>query len=153
MDKAEISREKVDRVLFKFLQSVYLFEKREMSLFGISWDEVYLLQLLARHSRMRVSELAAELKVKAFTASRMITKLCNQRFVERNHSTDDNRVIFVSLTSLGRHKINQIEEYNYEVVCSRIEMLKDIDINVLMRSIEKLDDFLGLTSSERSSSL
>lgn len=145
MEKCGIPREKVDRVLFQFLQSVYLFERRETSLFGISWDEVYLLQLLVRQNRMRVSELAAKLKVKAFVASRMVTRLCEQNLVERIHSTSDNRVILVSLTPLGKQKILQIEDYNYQMVCSRIEMLQDIDINVLMHSIEKLDDFLGLT--------
>ena len=59
----EIEKKRVDDALFAFLQSVYLYEKRETQQFSVNWDEVYLLQLLLRTRGMGFSELREQLKV------------------------------------------------------------------------------------------
>lgn len=148
MSKIELSQERINEVLFRFLQSVYLFEKREASLFSVSWDEVYLLQLLARHGSMTVTELAEKLKVKNFTASRMITRLSNQKLVVRERSLEDRRVVNVSITSPGIEKIRQIEEFNYQTILANIDILEEKGIQTLMDSIERLDILLGLNEEE-----
>jgi DNA-binding MarR family transcriptional regulator len=91
------------------LQSVYLFEKRETTLFSVSWDEVYLLQLLARKNPMTVTELAKKLKVKNFTASRMITRLADQKLVLRKQSTEDRRVMEIFLTTQGEIRFRRLK--------------------------------------------
>ena len=114
----ELNQERINEILFLFLQSVYLFEKREAYLFSVSWDEVYLLQLLARKNPMTVTEIAKKLKVKNFTASRMITRLADQNLVFRKQSTEDRRVVEVSITPQGLNKINVIEDFNYNTILS-----------------------------------
>ena len=146
MANEEMTQERINDVLFRFLQSVYLFEKREISLFNVTWDEVYLMQLLVRQYSMTVSELADKLKVKAFTASRMITRLCSQNLVTREQSSCDRRVIKVSITSNGIQKIQEIEAFNNNMIRSNIGSLGNMDIQTLMSAIEKLDDLLGLTN-------
>ena len=144
MANIEIAPAQINDVLFRFLQSVYLFEKREQSLFDVSWDEVYLLQLLVRQHPMTVSELAEKLKVKTFTASRMITRLSSQNLVIREPAADDRRRVKVSITPYGLEKIRQIEAFNYHTILSNIHTLGDMEIRTLMKSIEKLEDLLGL---------
>lgn len=139
-----LDKDRIDEILFRFLQSVYLFEKREASLFAVSWDEVYLLQLLARNGPMTVTELANKLKVKNFTASRMITRLATQDLVLRTPSTDDRRQVEVSITPQGQHKIQEIEDFNYHTILKNIGTLGEQEMQVLMRSIENLNILLGL---------
>jgi DNA-binding MarR family transcriptional regulator len=141
---SQIPKERVDQVLFKFLESVYLFEKRETALFGVTWDEVYLLQLLLKHGPMAVSELAGKLKMAAFMTSRMVTRLAAKNFTKRDKTSGDRRVTIVSITDIGKQKIDVIEGYNYQVVSSSFANLANIDIQNLMGSIEKLDEVLGL---------
>lgn len=144
MDISNIPKERVDKVLFKFLESVYLFEKRETALFGVTWDEVYLLQLLIKHGPLAVSELAGELKMAAFMTSRMVTRLAAKNLTKRDKTSGDKRITLVSITVGGKRKIEEIERYNYQVVSSSIANLANIDIQNLMGSIEKLDEVLGL---------
>lgn len=144
MNISHIPKERVDQVLFKFLESVYLFEKRETALFGVTWDEVYLLQLLIKHGPLTVSELAGKLKLAAFMTSRMVTRLEAKNLTKRDKTSGDKRVTMVSITADGERKIEEIERYNYQVVSSNIANLANIDIQNLMRSIENLDEVLGL---------
>lgn len=144
MSNIEFSRERINDILFLFLQSVYLFERRESSLFSVSWDEVYLLQLLARKNPMTVTELARKLKVKNFTASRMISRLADQDLVVRQQSSDDGRIVEVYITRQGLEKIKEIEDFNYKTILSNIDILGEKEVQTLMDSIEKLDILLGL---------
>lgn len=144
MSNIELSRERINDILFLFLQSVYLFERRESSLFSVSWDEVYLLQLLARKNPMTVTELARKLKVKNFTASRMISRLADQDLVVRQQSSDDGRIVEVYITRQGLEKIKEIEDFNYKTILSNIDILGEKEVQTLMDSIEKLDILLGL---------
>ncbi len=144
MSNIELNQERINEVLFNFLQSVYLFEQREASLFLVSWDEVYLLQLLARKNPMTVTELAMKLKVKNFTASRMITRLADQGLVVKKQSTEDGRLVEVSITPQGRNKIQEIEAFNYHTILANIDTLGENKVQILMNSIENLDILLGL---------
>lgn len=144
MSNIEFSRERINDILFLFLQSVYLFERRESSLFSVSWDEVYLLQILARKNPMTVTELARKLKVKNFTASRMISRLADQDLVVRQQSSDDGRIVEVYITRQGLEKIKEIEDFNYKTILSNIDILGEKEVQTLMDSIEKLDILLGL---------
>lgn len=144
MSNIELSRERINDIFFLFLQSVYLFERRESSLFSVSWDEVYLLQLLARKNPMTVTELARKLKVKNFTASRMISRLADQDLVVRQQSSDDGRIVEVYITRQGLEKIKEIEDFNYKTILSNIDILGEKEVQTLMDSIEKLDILLGL---------
>lgn len=144
MSNIEFSRERINDIFFLFLQSVYLFERRESSLFSVSWDEVYLLQLLARKNPMTVTELARKLKVKNFTASRMISRLADQDLVVRQQSSDDGRIVEVYITRQGLEKIKEIEDLNYKTILSNIDILGEKEVQTLMDSIEKLDILLGL---------
>ncbi len=144
MVNIDLNQKRINEILFLFLQSVYLFEKREASLFSVSWDEVYLLQLLARKNPMTVTELAKKLKVKNFTVSRMITRLADQNLVLRKQSTEDRRLVEVSITSQGLSKINEIETFNYNTILANINTIGKNEVQILMNSIENLDILLGL---------
>lgn len=144
MQNDEITKSEVDTALYKFLQSIYLFERRESTLFGITWGETYLLHLLKRAPGMPVSEVARQLKVQDFFASRMITKLSKEGLTRREGSQGDRRVVKVFLTDTGKQKLNEIENYNYSIISTRSENVPIPDVKVLMKSIEQLGTFFGL---------
>lgn len=140
----EIEKERIDEVLFRFLQSVYLFEQREKELYGVTWDEVYLMQLLIRNQSLTVSELSRKLNTKAFTTSRMISKLNKENLVIRESSTKDKRIVNVAITAQGIKLIKEIENYNYKTIIANIKKLKGMDIHTMMNGIEQLDILLDL---------
>jgi DNA-binding MarR family transcriptional regulator len=140
----KLDKEKVDAALFEFLQSVYLFEKRETAMFGISWDEVYLLQLLIREPGLCVSDIATKLKIEKFVASRMLTRLGEKSLVRRDASVQDKRSVKLYITSEGENKIAEIEEYNYNTVALQTENMTEQEMLFLLKSLEQLPALLNL---------
>ncbi len=141
-----MDKEEIDQILFKFLQSIYLFERREASLFDVTWDEVYLLQLLIRQPGMPVSVLSRQMKLVDFVVSRMITRLAKSGLVRRESSKVDKRVVQVYITEAGKAKVEAIEQFNYQTVSAQLPRLGDQEIEVLMQSIGNLNEFLGLNA-------
>ena len=139
-----ISEQQVNDALFSFLQSIYLFEQREVERFNVDWNEVYLLQLLIRYPGMRISEISNRMSVKDFVTSRMVTKLEKAGLANRIASKTDKRVVEVFITSEGRAKIRSIEDFNYSAVSSSLHHFTPEQIHMLLNTIRQLDTLLNL---------
>ncbi len=139
-----LSKENVDSALFTFLKSIYLFEQRERELFGVSWKEVYLMQLLKREGKLSVTQISKKLKIEDFQASRTISKLFLGNFVSREKVKGDNRLVLVGITERGLKKIEMIEQFNYEMVVSQLNDYPNSEKQILLEMIENLDKILGL---------
>ena len=139
-----LSKENVDSALFTFLKSIYLFEQRERELFGVSWKEVYLMQLLKREGKLSVTQISQKLKIENFQASRTISKLFLGNFVSREKVKGDNRLVLVGITEKGLKKIEMIEQFNYEMVVSQLNNHPNSEKQILLEMIENLDKILGL---------
>ncbi len=139
-----IPEQQVNEALFSFLQSIYLFEQRELDMFGVDWGEVYMMQLLLRQPGMRISELSSRMKVKDFVTSRTVTKLANAGLLQRIASTKDKRVVEVYITDAGKAKIASIEKFNYAAVSANFEHISKEQLLLLMNTIGQLDKLLNL---------
>ncbi|BCJ93941.1 hypothetical protein acsn021_15100 [Anaerocolumna cellulosilytica] len=143
-----IDRQTVDAALFAFLKSIYLFEKREFDLFGIAWDEVYLLQLLVRYPGICITQLSDKLCVKKFVISRMLTRLEKAGLTSRESGHTDKRIVNIYITKAGKSKLEDIEAYNYKTVCAQFDKLSENSLRTLLHSISNLDELLNLTDTE-----
>lgn len=139
-----VNKEIIDEVLFKFLKNIYLFQRKENILFKLTWDEIYMLQLLSRQQGMQVSVLSRQLKLQDFVTSRMITKLAKDGFVIRKTSEIDRRAVLVYITERGKAKIGEIEDYNFKTIDSCSDKLPAEDLALLISSVDKLGELLGL---------
>ena len=68
---------------------------------GVGGVQMWALWEIARAGRMRVSELAQKLSIHQSTTSNLLDKLERQRFIRRERSTTDQRVVQVVLTENG----------------------------------------------------
>ncbi len=142
--KSIIERSVVDAALYEFLKSIYLFERRESSLFGVSWDEVYLMQLLERSPGVRLTQLADALRVPKFTASRMLTRLESDGLLRREGNAGDRRAVHVYITEAGQEKVSRIQDYNYETIVRQAARLPEALPQQLMEAITQLPALLDL---------
>lgn len=139
-----IKKEEINATLFSFLKSIYTLQTVEQDLFGVSWQEVFLLQMINRNPRMRVTELTERLRVKKFATSRLVTKLEKLGLVDKISNESDKRVVFVEITSAGKQVIEEIEEYNYQLIASQFENFEKEDLMVILNSISSLDKVFNL---------
>jgi DNA-binding MarR family transcriptional regulator len=80
-----------------------------VELFGSGKDalepgQVDTLDLLVKRESWRMSELADALRVDPSTATRAVQRLTRAGLARRATSTDDGRVVMVSITTLGRER-------------------------------------------------
>lgn len=141
---SNLDKDKMNEVLFHFLESIYLFEKREMDHFDINWDEIYLLQLVKRNPGQKMVDLSEMMKVKPFVMSRMITRLERAKLLKRMTSLQDKRVTHIHLTDTGLAKIQEIELYNYETLRKQLLTYSPEELSVIMRTLKNLNTILGL---------
>lgn len=143
-----IDKHEVDAALFEFLRSIYHFEHRETEMFGVTWNEVYLLHLLIRHPGIRVSSLSKRLQLANFATSRMITRLEKAGYVHKEHYENDKRVVVLHITDAGRAKVDAIEQYNYKVVAAHFNTMPEHALRSLLEAVSKLGTLLNVEQGE-----
>ncbi len=136
------SREEMDEVLFRALRAVFQFERLKVALFGLTFEEIYLLQFLRRESLSRVSEIATEMKTPISTLSRTIGRLQKRGLVSRKQSSCDKRVMLVSLPAKGKKMVLDVEAHSFEMITKNMETFSLNDFRAFLKTANALETIL-----------
>ena len=90
---------------------------------GLFAGQEQVLDALASHGALTIGELAALLRVRAPTASKMVTRLAALGFVQRDTIQNDARTVRVRLTRKGRMAVTRLQGLWDEV---ERDLLKDL---------------------------
>jgi len=137
------SNQKLYNDLYGFLRATYHYERKLSAAFDLGCREIYVLQYLRSKSPTRITEIAKELNLPMFTASRMIHRLETKRFVQKIQDTMDHRNIFVSLLPDGDRIVNEIENQLFEQI--NASKFSREEVQAFLRTAEKLSDLLEVT--------
>lgn len=135
---AEYDKKRISESIYRFLESLYFFEKQEEEKFGLTRDEIYLLQIISSNPGMRVTDLANRMKIEVFSISRMLSKMEDLELLQRANSTKDKRSYTFDITERGTNTISEIEAYSNVILVSRLEVIPREELAIIL-SI--LDDF------------
>lgn len=120
----------MDKAIFHLiLNCAKLFELRiasELRSEKIQHGQAMIIQLLANHDNLTVSEIARNIDVKGSTATVMIQSLVKLNFVERKRSEVDERVVNIKLTEKGKKIVDLVNNcwQNLEQ-----DLLKSVPLN------------------------
>ena len=90
----------------------------------------------------KVSEIAEDLGITLPSVTVGINKLMKKGYVEKIRSEEDARIVYVSLTRMGK-KIDSVHRYFHEsMVRSIIRDMSEEEQQALYKGIMKLDQFL-----------
>ena len=102
------------------------------------------LQVLAQHENgMTMGELSRTLHVRPPTASKTIARLNAQGLVEREGNSPDGRVVRVSLTPLGREKLERIDQVTDQLEGELVDLFDNKDARRLRKSLRRIAKQLG----------
>lgn len=87
-----------------------LLVRRQNTQYALSRAQTSILYTLACHGRLRMSDLARMENVRVPTTSNSVNVIENMGYVERKPDEADRRGVCVSLTDLGRARIDQVLE-------------------------------------------
>src|SRR4030042_3184265 len=106
---SDLPRQQMEELLYQALRAIYLFERVEIERFGLNYQQIYLLKFLKRKSPFRISDIAGELRIPAFSATRLIKELESKKLLLRCKAIKDRRNIFIRLSPAGEDMIRRIE--------------------------------------------
>jgi MarR family transcriptional regulator, organic hydroperoxide resistance regulator len=142
---AGLNKNQIEEILYHALRTIYIFERVEIEVFGLTYQQMYLLKFLKRTSPLRVSETAALLRIPVFTATRLTTQLEKMKLLVRSRDMKDRRNIFIKLSREGEEMVHRIEEHTLDMILSRMSEYNAEQIQVMVEVIKNIDVILGVS--------
>jgi MarR family transcriptional regulator, organic hydroperoxide resistance regulator len=105
---------------------------------GVSGAQLWLLAEIRRRPGIRVTELARSMAVHQSTASNLIERLETDGLLLRQRSSQDQRVVNLSLTRAGRATVARAPRPVYGVLRDALSGLEHADLAQLRGLLEKL---------------
>ncbi len=127
------------------LRTIYHYEKLLESKTGLDFQKLYLLLHLVNESPLRLTEVAKELNIPMFSASRLVDRMVSLGLVGKVQDESDKRSISISLQPQGRALIDDLEYRSYDRIQKNFSDLKDDDFNLVMQVVEKLHRILEVS--------
>ncbi len=140
-------RDAIKGLLFNVLRAVYRLEQYEVNKFGLTFQQIYLLKFLTQNPAIAISEIANEMRMKLFTATRLADQLETRGLIERKKSSRDRRIVHVTLSKKGRHRINRIDENALDIILENIGRYSEETIKAFFLTSEHFEDILNVEES------
>lgn len=138
-------RSKIDNILFQVMMTFYHSERDVQNQFGVDYQQIYAMQYLLRHPNSCVTDIAEELAIPLFHASRLLRRLSEQGLVMKKQSVEDRRTTLINLTPDGINLVKRIEERSYRMLLDNTQKLSDDEIKAFFTVAEDLHKVLGVT--------
>jgi DNA-binding MarR family transcriptional regulator len=104
----------------------------------ITKPQLFLLYVIQRNERCRLSKLAEKIEVKPSAITVMINRLEKAGYVKRTHDTVDRRSVLVELTLSGRKVLEETMQKRNEILKKQLSQLKPEEVQLLAELLEKL---------------
>ncbi len=140
-----LTRIQIDDDLYLLLRAIYHYEKLLESKTGLDFQKMYLLLHLVNESPLRLTEVARELNIPMFSASRLVDRMVSMGLISKVQAESDKRSISISLEPQGRALIDDLEHKSYDRVQKDFSDLKEEDFNLVRQVMEKLHRILEVS--------
>jgi len=114
---------------------------------SMTMAQAKVLFLLKTTGPVRLSEIAARLRVSASTMSQMVERLVEQGSVSRLDDPADRRQVIVGLTARGEAQMDRLRELGSRQLQDTLARIDDADLPAIERVIEILID--GMAQAPR----
>ncbi|MFD1735226.1 MarR family winged helix-turn-helix transcriptional regulator [Bacillus salitolerans] len=106
---------------------------------NINRSEFYLLRFLKENGPAKVSLISSELKVTASHITAVGDSLVTKGYIERNRSSEDRRIVELSLSDHGKQLFNDLNLRRTQYLYSTLDDLTDAEISELITLFNKFN--------------
>lgn len=107
----------------------------------ITNNDMHIIEAVGLSGENTMSAVAKKLGITAGSLTTSVNSLVNKKYVERQRSEEDRRVVFLSLTPKGRKAYEHHWEYHRRMTEAVIERLDEEEIPILMKTLTGLAEF------------
>jgi DNA-binding MarR family transcriptional regulator len=120
---------------------------QEFTTLELTMSQAKLLYVVMAAGELSLSEIAAQLRVTASTASGAVDHLVGLGLLSRIDDPANRRQIRVSVTPLGAHTMEQLRELGTQQLRALLAVIPDADLEVVGRAIEILSDAITASAA------
>jgi DNA-binding MarR family transcriptional regulator len=105
---------------------------------GLTGPQVWAIKVIASVAPVRVSELAKRMYLHPATVVGILDRLEKRGLIARTRSTEDRRVVEVSLTPAGRRLVEHTPEVASNKITRGLESLEPSELSIISHGLERL---------------
>ncbi|WP_291579811.1 MarR family winged helix-turn-helix transcriptional regulator [Clostridium sp. UBA6640] len=144
MKQSSLKKHVLNELLVQTFNDILKIEQKALAesvLKDLSITETHTIEAIGMYEVKTMSEVAQSLKITVGTLTTAINKLVKKGYVERNRCEEDRRSVKIKLTRKGKLAYRIHERFHHEMIKASIEGLSQEEEDVLIRSLEKLNEF------------
>ncbi len=108
----------------------------------ITNNDMHIIEAVGLSGENTMSVVAKKLGITAGSLTTSVNSLVNKKYVTRQRSEEDRRVVFLKLTEKGQRAYEQQREYHRQMKDAVISRLDENDVPVLIKTLTGLRDFV-----------
>ena len=107
----------------------------------ITNNDVHIIEAVGLSGENTMSVVAKKLGITAGSLTTSVNSLVNKKYVTRQRSEEDRRVVFLKLTEKGKRAYEHHREYHRQMTEAVISRLDENEVPVLIKTLTGLSDF------------
>ena len=114
----------------------------------ITNNDMHVIEAIGNAQPAKVSTVAKMLSVTQATVNISMNGLEKKGYINRERSTEDKRVVFVTLTPRGKKAYNHHRDFHRKMIHCMVDNLEDSEKEVLLKCLNHLIDFFDSYSQK-----
>lgn len=115
----------------------------------ISNNDMHIIEAIGLGNDSTMSAVAKKLGITAGSLTTSINSLVNKKYVVRERSESDRRVVYIRLSNKGKKAYHHHEEFHMQMTEAVIKKLDENEIPILLKTLEGLSDFFRGYKAEK----
>ena len=107
----------------------------------ITNNDMHIIEAVGLSGENTMSVVAKKLGITAGSLTTSVNSLVNKKYVTRQRSEEDRRVVFLKLTEKGKRAYEHHREYHRQMTEAVISRLDENEVPVLIKTLTGLSDF------------
>ena len=107
----------------------------------ITNNDMHIIEAVGVGEPQKMSDIAKRLSVTVGTLTTNMNGLEKKQYIIKERSTEDKRVVYVTLTERGRKAFFHHRDFHKNMIKSAVAGLDDSEKRILYKSLEKLNKF------------
>ena len=137
-------RETINDILVNLFNEIWKLEEDAIiteEFRDITNNDMHIIEAVGLSGENTMSVVAKKLGITAGSLTTSVNSLVNKKYVTRQRSEEDRRVVFLKLTEKGKRAYEHHREYHRQMTEAVISRLDENEVTVLIKTLTGLSDF------------
>ena len=137
-------RETINDILVNLFNEILKLEEEAIitdEFKDITNNDMHIIEAIGLSGENTMSVVAKKLGITAGSLTTSVNSLVNKKYVTRQRSEEDRRVVFLKLTANGKRAYEHHREYHRQMTEAVISRLAEEEVPVLIKALAGLSDF------------